>query len=89
MALAVAGVLLLSPLAPVRGIAQVGGQFSFQHPLDHPFGQLLQQPMLSEDVLRVRLVFEQCVYQGFVFGVYTGHLVLLMSVLIEDNQLHT
>jgi hypothetical protein len=22
-------------------------------------------------------------------GVYTGHLVLLMSVLIEDNQLHT
>jgi hypothetical protein len=27
--------------------------------------------------------------QGFLFGVYTGHLVLLISVFIEDNQLHT
>ena len=39
----------------MRGIAKVSSQLSLQHPLDHPFGQLLQQPMLSEDVLRVSI----------------------------------
>jgi hypothetical protein len=42
LALAVAGVLLLRPVAHMRGIPQVGGQLGFQHPLDHPFGQTFQ-----------------------------------------------
>ena len=46
-------------MAHMRGIAQVGGQLGFQDPLDHPFGQLLQQAMLPEDVLRAVIVFEQ------------------------------
>ena len=45
----------------MRGIAQVGGQLSFQHPLDHAFGQLFQQPMLPEDVLGVGVIFQQFV----------------------------
>jgi hypothetical protein len=42
LALAVAGVRLLGAVAHVGGIAQVGGQFGFQHPLDDPLGQALQ-----------------------------------------------
>jgi hypothetical protein len=33
--------------------------------------------MLPKDVSRVGIIFEQFVYQGFMFGVYTGHRVLL------------
>jgi hypothetical protein len=45
--------------------------------------------MLSQDVLRVGISCEQFVSQGFRCGVYTGHLVRLISVFLEDNQLHT
>ena len=58
---AVAGVPLLAPVADMRGIAQVGRQLGFQHPLYHPFGQLLQQAMLAQNILRVGIVFEQFV----------------------------
>jgi len=34
----------------------VSGQLGFQHPLNQAFGQLLKQPMLSKDVLGVRIV---------------------------------
>src|SRR4029453_16832440 len=77
LALAVARVLLLSRMAHLRGIAQVGGRLSLQHALNYPFGQLLEQPLLPKDVSRVGIIFEQFVYQGFLFGVYTGHRVLL------------
>ena len=65
------------------------GQLGFQHPRNQALGQLLQQAMLSQDVLWVRIVFEQGISQGFVLRVDTGHLVLLVFVFIEDNQLHT
>ena len=58
-ALTIAGVLLLGPVAYMRGVAQVGGQLGFQHPLDHPLRQLFQQAMLPEDVLRAGIVFKQ------------------------------
>jgi hypothetical protein len=45
--------------------------------------------MLSQDVWRVRRGFEPGLSQGFVLRVNAGHLVLLVFVLIEDNQLHT
>jgi len=61
LALAVAGVRLLGAVAHVGSIAQVGGQLGFQHALHHPFGQLLEQPMLSKDVARVGIIFEQFV----------------------------
>ena len=77
LALAVAGVRLLCAVAHRRGRAQGGGQRSLQHALNAPFGQLLEQAMLPKDVSRVGIIFEQCVYQGFVFGVYTGHRILL------------
>jgi hypothetical protein len=44
---AVAGVLVLGPVAAIRRIAQGGRQRGFQHALHHPFGQLLQQSMLA------------------------------------------
>jgi len=44
------------------GIAQVSGQLGFQHPLDHPLGQAFQEPMLAQHILRVRIVFAQCVH---------------------------
>src|ERR1043166_1961020 len=58
LARAVAGVLVLCPIADMGGIAQVSGQLGFQDPLDYPFGQLLQQAMLSKDILRAGIVFE-------------------------------
>jgi hypothetical protein len=73
----------------MRGIAQVSGQLGFQHPLDQAFGQLLQPPMLSKDVVWVRIGFAQGISQGFLVSVATGHLVLLVLVLIADNPLHT
>ena len=65
------------------------GERGVQPPLAHACGQPLQQPMLSQDVWRVRRGFEPGLSQGFVWRVDTGHLVLLVFVLIEDNQLHT
>jgi hypothetical protein len=58
---AVAGVLVLSPVAAIRRLAQVGRQLGFQHARHHPFGQLLQQSMLASDVFRVGIIFEQFV----------------------------
>jgi hypothetical protein len=42
LALAVAGILLFGAVAHMRGIAQVGGQLGFQHPLDYPLRQAPQ-----------------------------------------------
>jgi len=44
--------------------------------------------MLSKDVLRAGIVFQEFISQGFLLRMHTGHLVLLI-VVIEDNQLHT
>ena len=86
---AVAGIALRTAVADMRRIAQVGRQLGVQRPLDHPLGELLEQAVLAQDVFRVRRVFEQFIEQRVVFRLGTGHLILLMFGLLEDNQLHT
>jgi hypothetical protein len=75
-------------VAHVGGRTQGGGQLGFQHPLDHPLGQLLHQAVLPKDVSRVGRVFEAFISQGFLFGMHTGYLPLLL-VVMDNNQLHT
>ena len=66
----------------------MGGQLGFQHPLDHPLGQLFQQPVFPQNILGIGIIFEEFVQQGFLLGDATGHLTLLF-VVIKDNQLHS
>jgi hypothetical protein len=75
---AVVGVALRTAMTHMRGRAPVGGQLRVQGALHQPFRQVFESPMLPEEILRRGIIREQCVSQGFLRGVYTGHLVLLV-----------
>ena len=76
-------------MADMWGIAQVGRQLGVQRPLDHPFGALLEQALLPQDILGVGIILQPFIEQRVVFRLGTGPLSLLLFVLLEDNQLHT
>jgi hypothetical protein len=43
----------------MRLISKVRGQLGFQGTLDEPCGQLPEQAMLTQDILRVGILFEE------------------------------
>jgi len=45
------------------GIAQVRVQFCFQASLNHSLGQLFEQTVFGQDVLRMSILFEQFINQ--------------------------
>jgi hypothetical protein len=60
---AVARVAIGIPAASMFGIAQVCVELGFQAALNHDFGELLEQPILGQDVLWVGILFEQFIDQ--------------------------
>jgi hypothetical protein len=71
--------------AGTRGIAKMHCRLRFQHPLYNPLGQVFQQPVLTQNIAWIGIVFQQFVSQGFLCCVPTGHLaLLLLSVKITS-----
>ena len=66
--LAVARVAALVPGRVVLLIADVLGQLRGHRPLQQLLRQLLQQPVLADDVLRLFVVFQQIVNELVVYG---------------------
>jgi len=50
-------------LSCMLGIAQVRVQFCFQASLNHSLGQLFEQTVFGQDVLRMSILFEQFINQ--------------------------
>ena len=64
-------------------ISEVGGQLGFERTLHYPLGQLSQQPMLTENILRIGIIFQQFIQEGVLFLIDTGHLCLLSLAVRE------
>jgi hypothetical protein len=59
----IALVACLVALACMFGVAQVRVQLCLQAPLNHGLGQLFQQTVFGQDVLWMRILFEQFINQ--------------------------
>jgi len=64
------------------------GHLGFKRPLDHPFGQLLQQSVLAQNVLGALAVLQELIEQGVGGGLGSGHWFSFFLLVIED-QLHS
>jgi hypothetical protein len=58
LARAVTRVTSRIPLSAMFGVAQVAIQFRFQAALDYRLGQLLEQPILGQDILLIGVLFQ-------------------------------
>ncbi len=61
LALAMTAMVPIAILAHLRGVASVRGELCREGALDHPFRQLLQQAMRSQDILGVDIIFQSFV----------------------------
>jgi hypothetical protein len=59
LALAITAIGPIVRLAYIQSGASVFGQLCREGALDHPFGELLQQAMLPQDILWVGIIFEE------------------------------
>jgi hypothetical protein len=85
----VPGLARLAAVAARRGLAQVGRQLGVQRRRHHPLGERLPQPMLAYTIVGVGIIWQHGLEQRIVCGLRTGHLLLLVVVCLEDNQLHS
>jgi hypothetical protein len=61
-------------------IPEMVGQLSLQRTLNKSFRQLPEQAMLPQDLLGVRLIFEEFISQGIVCRCVPGHRFLLRLI---------